>query len=182
MVRSTFDGATWDPATPVVAYQYSHQFGADTPFIQQLSDGILLANFVMIAHVFSRGITEDFVPQDVYYKDVDLTKDHLPDGMRLIVNRGPQFQSLFGMMGIEALPIASVDDPELIQAIADKVGQLNVGIVEGLLRREWVGGTWYGDDMGYMEGLIVSPNLLRRYVFPYFKPIGESVRTLPETP
>ena len=115
-------------------------------------------------------------PQDVYYKDVDMIKDYLPDGMKLIVNHGPQFQSLFRIMGIEALSIASVENPKLINAIAEKVGELSVKIVESLVQREWVGGIWYGDDMGYTEGLIVSPSLLHKYVFPYYKRMGELCR------
>lgn len=111
-------------------------------------------------------------PEDVYYKDVDLTRDYLPDGMRLVVNHGPIFQSLFRMMGIETLSIAMVENPALIRAIADKVGELSINIVENLLQREWVGGIWYGDDMAYTEGLLVSPAFLREYVFPFLKRIG----------
>ncbi len=112
-------------------------------------------------------------PGDVYYRDVDMIKDLLPDGMKLIVNHGPQFQSLFRIMGIEALSIASIENPELIRSIAEKVGELSVSIVENLIQRDWVGGIWYGDDMGYTEGLIVSPDFLREYVFPYYKRMGE---------
>lgn len=112
-------------------------------------------------------------PQDVYYRDVDLIKDCLPDGMKLVVNVGPQFQSLFRIMGVEALSVASVENPELIASIAEKVGELGVSIAENLLQREWVGGIWYGDDMGYTQGLLVSPALLRTYVFPYYKRIGD---------
>jgi len=112
-------------------------------------------------------------PEDVYYRDVDLMAEYLPDGMKLIVNHGPQFQSLFRMMGLEELSIACVENPALIAAIADKVGELSVNIVENLLQREWVGGIWFGDDMGYTGGLMVSPDFLRRYVFPYYRRMGD---------
>ncbi len=115
-------------------------------------------------------------PEDVYYRDVDEIKDHLPEGMKLVVNHGPQFQSLFRIMGIEALSIASVENPGLIERIADRVGELSIRIVESLLQREWVGAIWYGDDMGYTEGLIVSPALLRKYVFPYYVRMGDLCR------
>ena len=115
-------------------------------------------------------------PEDVYYRDVDEIRDHLPEGMKLIVNHGPQFQSLFRIMGINALSIASVENPDIIARIADKVGELSIHIVESLLQREWVAGIWYGDDMGYTEGLIVSPALLRQYVFPYYRRMGDLCR------
>lgn len=115
-------------------------------------------------------------PQEVYYADVDQIRAFLPDGMKLIVNHGPQFQSLFRIMGVEALAVASVEDPALIAGIADKVGELSVNIVESLVQREWVGGIWFGDDMAYTRGLLVSPDFLRRYVFPYYRRMGELCR------
>ena len=112
-------------------------------------------------------------PEDVYYKDVDLIKDYLVDGMKLVVSNGPIFQSLFRIMGVEALSIAIVENPAIVRAMADKIGELNVNIVENLLQREWVGGIWYGDDMAYTTGLLISPAFLREYVFPFLKRIGD---------
>jgi len=112
-------------------------------------------------------------PQDVYYKDVDLIREHLPDGMKLVVNCGPIFQFFFRAMGIEALSIAMAEHPSLLRAIAEKAGRLTVQIVQSLVQREWVGGIWYGDDMAYTEGLLVSPAFLRTYVFPHIRQIGQ---------
>lgn len=113
---------------------------------------------------------------DVYYRDVDLIRDHLPDGMKLVVNCGPIFQFFFRAMGLDALSIAIVENPGLLQAIADKVGPFQVAIAESLLQREWVGGIWYGDDMAYTAGLLASPAFLRAYVFPYLERMGHSCR------
>ena len=110
---------------------------------------------------------------DVYYKDVDTVRDCLPEGMKVVANHGPIFQSLFRLMGVENLAIASVENPGLIRAIAEKVGDLSLDIVESLVQREWVGAIWYGDDMAYTTGLIVSPVFLREYVFPYVRKIGD---------
>ena len=115
-------------------------------------------------------------PEDVYYRDVDLIREFVPDGMKLVVNYGPLFQFLFRSMGIEALSFAAIENPSLLQAIAEKSGQLGLSIVESLAQREWVGGIWYGDDMGYTEGLLVSPKFLRTYVFPYVKQMGDICR------
>jgi len=108
-------------------------------------------------------------PEDVYYKDVDLIKDHLADGMKLVVNIGPIFQSLFRIMGVETLSIAMFENPALVRAMADKAGELNVNIAENLLQRQWVGAIWYGDDMAYTTGLLISPEFLREYIFPFLK-------------
>jgi uroporphyrinogen decarboxylase len=115
-------------------------------------------------------------PREVYYRDVDEVRNYLPDGMKLIVNCGPIFQFYFRAMGIEALSIAIVENPELLNAIGQKAGRLIVDIVENLTSREWVGGIWYGDDMAYTEGLLVSPSFLHEYVFPWLKKIGDICR------
>lgn len=152
----------------------------------KIAEGVLISN-VKTATVSTYGSShihdeETFStypwigPGDVYFRDVDLLKDRLPDGMKLIVNHGPQFQSLFRIMGIEALSIASVENPELISAIAEKAGELSVTVVESLAQREWVGGIWFGDDIAYTEGLLVSPSFLRTYVFPYYKRMGDICR------
>jgi uroporphyrinogen decarboxylase len=112
-------------------------------------------------------------PAEVYYRDVDLIKDYLPDGMKLVVGHGPIFQSLFRIMGAETLSIAMFENPALVRAMADRVGELSVKIIENLLQREWVSGIWYGDDMAYTTGLLVSPAFLREYVFPFLKRIGD---------
>ena len=112
-------------------------------------------------------------PQDVYYGDVDRVRDHLPDGMRLIVNCGPIFQFFFRAMGVEAMSIAMIESPDLLNAIAEKVGPLCVSIVEAIAQREWVGGIWYGDDIAYTTGLLVPPDFLRTYLFGYMRQIGQ---------
>lgn len=75
MVKSSDNAATWDPATRVTVYQYTDHFGTDTPSIAQVADGALLVNFVMTAHAFNRGITEDFGPQSDEQRSLLRTKD-----------------------------------------------------------------------------------------------------------
>ena len=114
--------------------------------------------------------------EDVYFRDVDEIREFLPEGTKLVVNCGPIFQFFFRAMGIEELSIATVENPELLGAVAEKAGELMAGTVESLAQREWVGGVWYGDDMAYTAGLLVSPAFLRAYVFPYLEKMGRSCR------
>lgn len=115
-------------------------------------------------------------PQDVYYKDVDLIREHLPEGTKLIVNCGPVFQFICRSMGFEALSTAMFENPALLAAIAEKAGRLCVDMVESLAQREWVGCIWYGDDMAYTAGLLVSPAFLRTYLFPWLRRMGDICR------
>ena len=114
--------------------------------------------------------------RDVVYGDVDDVKRYLPDGMMVIVNHGPLFSGMWRIMGLEAFAEACAANTPLIRAIAEKMGELSVAIVEEVLQREWVGALWLGDDIGFGSGLMVSPEFLRDYVFPYYRRIGDLCR------
>ncbi len=115
-------------------------------------------------------------PDEVYYKDVDLMEDHLPDGMKVVACHGPIFSGMMRIMGLETLSVAAAENPELIRAVADKMGKLAVNIVENLVQRESVGAIWFGDDIAYSGGLMVSPGFLRTYIFPFYRQIGDLCR------
>ena len=115
-------------------------------------------------------------PESVYYEDVDEASGCMPEGMKLIVNVGPIFSGTWRCMGLETFSIACLEQPELVRAIADNMGALTVKIVEQVVDRDYVGGIWLGDDMAYTESLIVSPNFLRKYIFPFYKQIGQLCR------
>ncbi len=115
-------------------------------------------------------------PEEVFYDDVDAIREYLPDGMKLVVNQGPLFSGMWRVMGLEAFAIACYENPDLIRAVAEKMGELCVNIAENILQRDWVGAYWMGDDMAYTTSLMVSPDFLRTYVFPYYKRIGDLCR------
>lgn len=63
LMRSKDNGETWDPGDKTMVWPCTHHFGSDTPSIKQLSDGRVLANFLMTAFVERKGIQEDLGPQ-----------------------------------------------------------------------------------------------------------------------
>lgn len=112
-------------------------------------------------------------PQDAYYKDMDLIGQNLPDGMKVMLCHGPLFNGMMRIMGLETMCMAIFENPGLIKAVAEKIGELAVNIVECALQRDFVGGLWLGDDMAYSTSLMVSPDFMREYIFPYYKRIGD---------
>ena len=115
-------------------------------------------------------------PEGVYYRDVDLIEKVLPEGMKVIVNVGPIFSGTWRCMGLEAFSVACVENPALVAAVAKKMGDLLVAIVENVAQRDTVGGIWLGDDIAYTQGLMVSPAFLREHVFPYYDRVGALCR------
>lgn len=114
-----------------------------------------------------------FGPEDIYYRDVDALQDLIPEGMGLIVNTGPLYNGIQRSMGMEAFVEAYADKPWLIDMVARAFGESAVRIVDRLTGCDWVQGIWLGDDIAYGKGLLVSPDFLRTYVFPYYRRIGE---------
>lgn len=112
-------------------------------------------------------------PDEINYSEVDSIRNFLPDGMKLVVNHGPLFSGMWRVMGLESFSIACYENPSLIKAIAERMGALSVEIVKNVLQRDWVGAIWIGDDMAYTTSLMVSPDFMRTYVFPYYRRFGD---------
>ena len=115
-------------------------------------------------------------PEDIYYRDVDMIAQCLPEGMKLVISQGPLFSGLWRLMGLQEFSIACLENPDLIKQICEKLGELSVDIIENVVQRDWVGAVWFGDDLAYTESLMVAPEFLRTHVFPYYKRIGDLCR------
>lgn len=112
----------------------------------------------------------------VYLKDVDEMERCLPDGMKIIVNVGPIFSGTWRCMGLETFSLACGEQPDLVKAVVDKMGDLTVRIVDAVAGRDSVGGIWLGDDMAYTSGLMASPAFFRSHIFPHYRRIGDVCR------
>jgi uroporphyrinogen decarboxylase len=95
---------------------------------------------------------------------------HLPDGMGLICSHGGGvFEHLSWIMSLEGLSHALFDAPDLVQATADRLGNLMVEFTSHLLDLNRLVAIFPGDDMGYRSATMISPRLLRELVLPWHK-------------
>ena len=95
---------------------------------------------------------------------------HLPEGMGLIVSHGGGvFEHLWGLMSYEGLCVASLENPELVQAVADRLGELMVGFYRQVLEIDRIIAVFPGDDLGFRTGTLLSPAALRRFILPWHK-------------
>lgn len=101
---------------------------------------------------------------------------HLPDGMKVTATiPGGVLENILFMMGLETFSYALLDQPDLVTAVADRVGSILERIVETTASMEFVGAQWLNDDMGFKGGTIVSPEALRRLIFPVHQRICDIV-------
>jgi uroporphyrinogen decarboxylase len=91
---------------------------------------------------------------------------HLPEGMGIIASTSGVLEKVMWLMGYEAFALAIYDQPDLVDAMFRRIGEICVPLVRTLVQMDRVIALWLGDDMGFRTGTLVSPEHLRRFVFP----------------
>lgn len=108
---------------------------------------------------------EDFDFHPYEYLDA-----HLPDGMGLMAcHGGGIFEHLSWIMSLEGLSIALYEQPDLVRAVADRIGSLMQAFYEQLVTLNRLVAVFPGDDMGFRSGTLVHPRALREYTLPWHK-------------
>lgn len=110
---------------------------------------------------------------DFDYDAFEKVKMYLPDGMGVVGQYGDIFTMTWEMMGFETFSLALFENPELIELLNHRLGNLVVSMFENMAQSESVRALWYSDDIAYTNGLLVSPDVLDKYFFPWLKKIGE---------
>lgn len=110
---------------------------------------------------------------DFDYSKFEKVKDLLPEGMGVIGQYGDIFTMTWEMMGFESFSFALFENPELIKVLNGKIGDLVISMFEYFAQSDVVDVLWISDDIAYTNGLMMSPEVLRNYFFPWLKKIGD---------
>jgi hypothetical protein len=85
------------------------------------------------------------------------------------------FRGFFGfprdLMGFEQLCLAYYLDPELVQLIVQERCEFVMRLFEPLLDRFHINCVLIWEDMAYNHGAMVSPEIFRRFMLPYYQEI-----------
>jgi uroporphyrinogen decarboxylase len=101
---------------------------------------------------------------------LEYVHSHLPDGMGLIsCHAGGLYEHLSAIFSYEGLALALYDAPDLVQAVADRVGELMEQYYRWLLQLNRLIAVFPGDDMGFRTGTLLAPDQLRKYTLPWHK-------------
>ncbi len=111
-------------------------------------------------------------PNSIDYSNLVEASQCLWPGMQIISGVGGIFTRVWRIMGFETFSYALADQPDLVARLFQRVGEIQLAVFQRIVQMEDIGAMWYGDDMAYSEGLLVSPKILRRHVFPYLKEMG----------
>ncbi len=113
---------------------------------------------------------------EVDFSPFDEVGRHLPDGMRVVARFGDIFTTAWQMMGFTPFCYAMYQQEDFVAHIMEQLGELVYGIFRVMADYDVVGAMWYSDDIAYGTGLMVSPDFLRRHLFPWVKAIGDLCR------
>lgn len=95
----------------------------------------------------------------------------LPAGMKLMIIPGGVFETVTTLMGLVPFSYALYDQEDLVDATIKKVSGIIQRVVADVIDRPYVGGLFYGDDMGFASGTFVSPEIMRKKFLPEMKKI-----------
>jgi len=99
--------------------------------------------------------------------ELEWYQKNLPDDMCIIGGLGAHFaEELSWLMGYETLCFALFDQPDLVEAIAERLREFFREWLRLTLQFDRVRIIWGSDDMGFKTGLLISPNDMRKYVLP----------------
>ena len=101
----------------------------------------------------------------------------VPDGMKVLVIPGGVFEWTTWLMGLVPFSYALADQPDLVDAVIQKVSDTIYAVIADLMDEPEVGGIFMGDDLGYAAGTMVSPAVLRAKFLPQTKRIVELVHS-----
>lgn len=95
---------------------------------------------------------------------------HLPEGLGYIANHGGgPLEWTSHLLGYEQMALLLHDDPELVGAVAEKVGSLCEEFYRHLLELPGLIAIFPGDDMGFRSGTLIRPEDLRQYTLPWHR-------------
>jgi uroporphyrinogen decarboxylase len=112
-------------------------------------------------------------PDDFDYSPFEDASKRLVPGTKIAAMLGYIFVAVWQLMGFERFCMGLVQDPDLVQKLFEKAGGIQIGVLERMLQFDSVGVVIHSDDIAYSEALMISPQHLRQYFFPWLKRVAE---------
>ena len=112
-------------------------------------------------------------PEEEDYTVFEEGQKVLPDNMKIIATAGKIFTATWMLMGFNNFCISTIENYDLIKKVFARVGHIQFEVFKKIIEFESVGAFAAIDDIAYTEGLMISADILRENLFPWYKKIGE---------
>lgn len=111
-------------------------------------------------------------PEDFSLEPLMMSSEYLAQGMKtLICCPCGVLENVVAILGFENLCIMLYEDEDLVSEIFDNVGSRLIRYYRMILDLPFVGGIISNDDWGFNTQTMISPDMMRKYVFPYHRQI-----------
>ena len=111
-------------------------------------------------------------PATIDYSNLVEAAACLPEGMGIVSGVGGVFTRTWMLLGFDRFCYSLVDNPELVARTFARIGAIQCAVLRKVVKMDKVFAIWYGDDLAYTEGLIVSPEVYRQHVFPWMEELA----------
>ncbi len=115
-------------------------------------------------------------PETIDYSTIVQTADNLWEGMKVISGVGGIFTRAWRILGFENFCLYLIDKSDLVEKIFRRVGDIQLQVFKKIVSMDNIGAMWYGDDLGFANSTMVSPDVYRKYLFPYLEEMGRICR------
>lgn len=136
--------------------------------IGQYADGMITNEASMEAYPWPE---PDFARAKMF---LDGIGPELPGNMKMNLGfRGP-YDLLAELMGFENLCLTAMENPGMLEELCRRIGQRQMKLVEGCIDHPALGGVQICDDWGFKTSTFLSPEDLRRFIFPWHKKVVDA--------
>jgi uroporphyrinogen decarboxylase len=108
-------------------------------------------------------------PRHVNMMSINYASWRIPKTMKVLAFILGIFEDLRCLMGFEPMAVKSLEEPELVSDILDKLTALNLAAVEKCAAHKGMGGICYADDLAFNNGTMMSPAWIRDNLIPRYQ-------------
>ncbi len=111
-------------------------------------------------------------PEQADLSVLEYYEKNLPGDMRVfhVVDLWEVVRPLFGF---ETFCYKLFEDPDLVEAVCEKVGSFTAAIVDACCDFDCYGAVDHSDDLGYKTSLMISPQAIRKLIMPWHKRVAD---------
>ena len=109
------------------------------------------------------------------YSQLETMKGLLPEGMMAIASFSGILENVMWLLGYEGISLLIYDDEQLVIDMFEAVATRIIEYLGACASFETVGAIQLADDMGFKTQTMLSPELLRKWLFPWHKKLVDAV-------
>jgi len=113
-------------------------------------------------------------PKHINLFSIHYTSWSIPKSMKVIAFIAGIFEDLRCLMGFEHMAIKSLEEPDLLGDILDKLLEIEEAAVAKCAAHPAVGAIFYVEDLGFNHGTMLSPVWIREWLIPRYQRMADA--------